>query len=133
MGFGFSHYVLYLHMQKTFNKRRGLATGLFAATRAASGALMPQLAVLLSGVAGYASMMRIVAAMTLLGVVFSFVQTHKVTFKPDGHKEARQRSVDKPTAVSSTMTSPSCDDVDNNEYKSSLDVQTSGKPGVTDL
>ena len=62
-------------MQKTFNKRRGLATGTYCATRAASSALMPQLAVLLSGVTGYANMMRIMAAMSLLAVVFSSIQT----------------------------------------------------------
>jgi hypothetical protein len=106
MGFGFSHYVLYLHMQKTFNKRRGLATGLFAATRAASAALMPHLALLLSGQMGYANMMRVMAAMALLGVVFSSVQTHNDKFKP-AHMESFRRSVNKATAAS-TLALPQC-------------------------
>ncbi|CAG0924819.1 unnamed protein product [Notodromas monacha] len=75
MGFGFSHYVLYIHMQKSFHKHRGLATGLFAATRAASGALMPQMANLMSEKFGYRIMMRILAGLSGLSFLFAFIQT----------------------------------------------------------
>jgi cyanate permease len=114
MGFGFSHYVLYLHMQKTFNKRRGLATGIFAATRAASSTLMPQLVVYLSTAVGPSNMMRILAATSTLSIVFAAAQTHKDRFRSD-HLSSFRRSVKKPIAASTLTFSSSPGDRDQQD------------------
>jgi cyanate permease len=77
MGIGFAHYVTYLNMQTIFNHKRGLVTGIFAASKAVSRASMPLLSEALAKSLGYQNMMRVLAVVISTSIVFGIIQTMK--------------------------------------------------------